>query len=210
MPATTVGIAAGTTAAAAWNASMVSLAIGTAMSAAQSIMQGRQQAQQAKIQSKQAKYQSEVAQQNQEIARQEARAKARQGMENAYAVRRKAVTEASQRAAQEGASGLVAGYGSFEDIDRDQLTKYETDAQSALQKGYDDAYNSEIAAWGYGNQAAGYQMQEEAYDSRVGSSYLAGGLGALGSIAGGIADFGSTWNKFRTPDDAANKESKKV
>lgn len=206
MPATTLGLTG--TAAAMYYGSMAAAAVSMVTGVTSSLIQSKQQAAQAKVQSKQAKYQSEVAKQNQEIAQQEARAKARQGMENAYAVRRKAAAEASQRAAQEGASGLVAGYGSFEDIDKDQLTKYETDAQSALQKGYDDAYNSEIAAWGYGNQATGYEMQADAYDSRASDAYLAGGLGAFGSITSGIADIGSTWNSFRTPDDASKKGGK--
>lgn len=206
MPATTLGLTG--TAAAVYYSSMAAAAISMVTGVTSSLIQSKQQAQQAKIQSKQVKYQSEVAKQNQEMAQQEARAKARQGMENAYALRRKAAAEASQRSAQEGASGLVAGYGSFEDIDADQLIKYGAEERAAIQKGYDDAYNSEVAAWGYGNQAAGYKMQEEAYDSRVGDAYLAGGLGAFGSIAGGIADMASTWNKFRTPDDASGKGGK--
>lgn len=206
MPATTLSLTG--TAAAMYYGSMAAAAVSMVTGVTSSLIQSKQQAAQAKAQSKQAKYQSEVAKQNQEMAQREARAKAQQGLENAYALRRKAAAEASQRTAQEGASGLVAGYGSFEDINADQLIKYSAEERAAIQKGYDDAYNSEVAAWGYGNQATGYEMQADAYDSRASGAYLAGGLGAFGSIASGIADIGSTWNSFRTPDDASKKGGK--
>lgn len=168
--------------------SLTATAIGTAMSVASSV-------QQSKTQSAQARYQADVARQNQALAEQQASAERRQGYENMVTQRQETAKLIGRQRAAAGASGATVDVGSNLDLQADTAFQGEIDAINAYNKGIDTAYNSQIQAWNYGQQA-------DAYDSAAESTKNAGYLNAASTAIGGIADIGTTWAKFGTNKSA--------
>ena len=168
---------------------MMAGGIGTGLGVVSSI-------QTAKTQSAQAKYQADVARQNQELAEQQAGAERRQGYENMLTQRQETARLIGRQRAAAGASGAAVDVGSNLDLQADTAFQGELDAINAYNKGLDAAYNSQIQAWNYGQQAG-------AYDSAAESSKNAGYLNAAGTALGGIADIGTTWAKFGTGKSSA-------
>lgn len=163
--------------------SIAATAMSTAVGVYSSIQQG-------KTAQKQANYQAEVARQNQALSEQQASAERMAGYEEAQATRRRAATLIGSQRAAAGASGAVVDFGSNLDLQADTAAQAEMDAINAYNKGIDSAYNSQIQAWNYGQQAAGYQAQGKA-------AKQAGYLNAAQTALGGIADMGSTWAGFK-------------
>lgn len=145
--------------------------------------------QQSKAQQAQAEYQSAVAQKNQELAEEKASAERRQGYENMINQRQKVAKIIGQQRAAAGASGALVDYGSNLDLQADTASQGEIDAINEYNKGLDSAYNAEIQAWNYGQQAA-------AYDSQASYAASSGTSNAIGTAIGGIASLGSTWGKY--------------
>ena len=161
---------------------MIASGIGTGLGVVSSI-------QTAKTQSAQAKYQADVARQNQELAEQQASAERRQGYENMVTQRQETAKLIGRQRAAAGASGATVDVGSNLDLQADTAFQGEIDAVNAYNKGIDTAYNSQIQAWNYGQQA-------DAYDATAESTKNAGYLNAASTAIGGIADIGTTWAKF--------------
>ncbi len=158
---------------------MMASGIGTGLGVVSSI-------QTAKTQSAQAKYQADVARQNQELAEQQAGAERRQGYENMLTQRQETAKLIGRQRAAAGASGAAVDVGSNLDLQADTAFQGEIDAINAYNKGLDAAYNSQIQAWNYGQQA-------DAYDAAAESTKNAGYLNAASTAIGGIADIGTTW-----------------
>lgn len=167
---------------------MMAGGIGTGLGVVSSI-------QTAKTQSAQAKYQADVARQNQELAEQQAGAERRQGYENMLTQRQETAKLIGRQRAAAGASGAAVDVGSNLDLQSDTAFQGEIDAINAYNKGLDAAYNSQIQAWNYGQQA-------DAYDAAAGSTKNAGYLNAASTAIGGIADIGTTWAKFNAGKSA--------
>lgn len=197
MPATTVGIAAGTTAAAAWNASMVSLAVGTMTGLAGTLMQSKQAAGQAKAQQAQANYQSRIAEKNAELARQQEGAQLRQAYENSLQIKRKAASVIGSQRAASGASGLATDYGSLLDVQEESAMNAARDAAAVYNRGVDQAYNTELQAWGYDQQTQGYSLLSDSYGSQARAARTAGLINAGSDLIGGIAKAGTTYWDLR-------------
>ena len=163
--------------------SLTATALGTAMSVVSSVQQG-------KAQSAQAKYQADVARQNQDLAEQQADAQARQGYENMISQRQETAKLIGRQRAAAGASGATVDVGSNLDLQADTAFQGEIDAVNLYNQGLDAAYNSQIQAWNYGQQA-------DAYDAGADSAKTQGYLNAAGAALGGIADIGTTWGKYK-------------
>lgn len=140
----------------------------------------------AKAQQSQANYSAAIAEKNQELAQDQAAAQRREGYENMVKKRQEvAGVIASQRAAQ-GASGAQVDQGSFLDLELDTAERGEIDALSLYQRGLDNAYNSEVQGWNYGQQAAGYRSQ---------ANNISPGWAAAGTAIGGLAAIGSNYGE---------------
>jgi len=172
---------------------MAATAISTGIGIYSSIQQSQQQ-------QAQAEYQADIARRNADLAEQKASAERRAGYEQAALKRLQTAQLISRQRAQAGASGVEVDSGSFEDIAEATAMSGEMDAINAYNAGVDAAYNAEIGAWNYRNQA-------EAYDDAAGNAAAGGTLAAIGQGIGGIAQMGSVWNSFRTPaSDAAARQ----
>lgn len=144
---------------------------------------------QARSQSEQMEYQADVARQNQQLAEQQAGAERRQGYENMITQRQETARLIGRQRAAAGASGAVVDVGSNLDLQADTAAQGEIDAINVYNQALDRAYNYDVQAVNYGNQAA-------AYDASASSAKKAGYINALGTAIGGIAEMGSTWAKF--------------
>lgn len=167
-------------------ASLIMSAIGTAIGVAGSI-------QQSQVQAAQMEYQGEVARRNAKLAEQQASAQRMQGYEAMATERLKTAKLIGQQRAQAGASGVSLDSGSILDVAEDTAATGEMQAINTYNQGIDSGYNSEIQAWNYESQAAGY-------DSAAGQARSSGLMSAIGQGIGGIADMGSTWAKFSNPE----------
>ena len=173
-------------------ASLIATAVSTAIGVASTIQQSQAQA-------AQMEYQSKVAQRNADLAEQQASAQRMQGFEEMQTERLKTARLIGQQRAQAGASGVAVDSGSFLDVAEDTAARGDIAAINAYNKGIDSGYNSEIQAWNYESQAAGY-------DYAAGQAQSSGVLSAIGQGIGGIADMGSTWAKFSdTPTGGGSK-----
>lgn len=143
---------------------------------------------QANAQAQQAQANADIANQNAKLAEDEARLARREGYENKLKKRQEvAGIIGAQRAAQ-GASGALVDAGSFMDTTLDTIDKGESDALKMEQQGYDAAYQKELEAYNYRNQAG--QLQQQAADYRASANDKWGtGLTILGSVA----QAGSNW-----------------
>lgn len=159
--------------------------------------------QQGKAAQAQANYQAKVAKQNQDLAEQQASAERMAAYEEAQATRRRAAQVIGSQRASAGASGAVVDFGSNLDLQADTAGQAEIDAINAYNKGIDSAYNSQINAWNYGQQAAAYEASGQAAKN-------AGYLNAASTALGGIADMGSTWAGYKAsqPTPAGNTFAK--
>lgn len=157
---------------------------------------------QARAQSQQAQANADIANQNAKLAEDEARLARREGYENKLKKRQEvAGIIGAQRAAQ-GASGALVDAGSFMDTTLDTIDKGESDALKMEQQGYDAAYQKELEAYNYRNQAG--QLQQQAADYRASANDKWGtGLTILGSVA----QAGSNWYE---KDSIANSYTNKA
>ena len=144
---------------------------------------------QARAQSEQMEYQADVARQNQQLAEQQASAERRQGYENMVTQRQETAKLIGRQRAAAGASGAVVDVGSNLDLQADTAAQGEIDAINTYNQALDRAYNYDVQAVNYGNQAA-------AYDASASSTKKAGYINAFGTAIGGLATMGSTWAKF--------------
>lgn len=145
---------------------------------------------QARAQSEQMEYQADVARQNQQLAEQQASAERRQGYENIVTQRQETAKLIGRQRAAAGASGAVVDVGSNLDLQADTAAQGEIDAINTYNQALDRAYNYDVQAVNYGNQAA-------AYDASASSTKKAGYINAFGTAIGGLATMGSTWAKFK-------------
>lgn len=145
---------------------------------------------QARAQSEQMEYQADVARQNQQLAEQQASAERRQGYENMITQRQETAKLIGRQRAAAGASGAVVDVGSNLDLQADTAAQGEIDAINTYNQALDRAYNYDVQAVNYGNQAA-------AYDASASSAKKAGYINAFGTAIGGLATMGSTWAKFK-------------
>lgn len=164
------------------------MATSLVVSAVGSIYQNQAAKAQANAQAQQAQANADIANQNAKLAEEEARQSRREGYENKLKKRQEvAGIIGAQRAAQ-GASGALVDAGSFMDTTLDTIDKGESDALKMEQQGYDAAYQKELEAYNYRNQAG--QLQQQAADYRASANDKWGtGLTILGSVA----QAGSNW-----------------
>lgn len=168
-------------------------ALSTGMGVFSSIQQGRAQAAQMQAQAAQAQYQAEIARQNQELAKEQASAERKQGYDNMITQRQETAKLIGRQRAAAGASGATVDVGSNLDLQADTAAQGEIDAITAYNQGLDRAYNREIEAWNYGNQATAFDTQASNARSSASNALNAGYLNAASSAIGGIAQMGSTW-----------------
>ncbi len=145
--------------------------------------------QQSKAQQSQEEYQADVARQNQKLAEEQASAQRKEGYDNMVAKRQETAKLIGRQRAAAGASGAAVGGGSNLDFQADTAAQGEIDALNLYNKGIDSAYQSQVQAWNYGQQAAGY-------DARADAAGNSGWMNAAGTALGGIASMGSTWGHY--------------
>ena len=175
--------------------SLGATALGTGMGVISSIQQGKAQA-------AQAQYQADVARQNQELAERQAGAERREGYEAMIATRQETARLIGRQRAAAGASGAAVDVGSNLDLQAD------TAAQGEIDAGLDSAYNYEL-------QAHNYRQQAAAYDAQGRGASRAGYLNAMSAAVGGIAEMGSTWAGYKAlengqPEKLKTKNSKNI
>lgn len=163
--------------------SLGATALGTGMGVISSIQQGKAQA-------AQAQYQADVARQNQELAERQAGAERREGYEAMITKRQETARLIGRQRAAAGASGAAVDVGSNLDLQADTAAQGEIDALNAYNAGLDSAYNYEL-------QAHNYKQQAAAYDAQGRGASRAGYLNAMSAAIGGIAEMGSTWAGYK-------------
>ena len=136
---------------------------------------------QARAQSEQMEYQADVARQNQQLAEQQAGAERRQGYENMITQRQEAAKLIGRQRAAAGASGAAVDVGSNLDLQADTAAQGEIDAINTYNQALDRAYNYDVQAVNYGNQAA-------AYDASASSTKKAGYINAFGTAIGHLGE----------------------
>lgn len=163
-------------------ASLLTTVAGTAISTVAQINQ-------AEAQSRQAEANADAALQNAKLAEEEAQQKRREGYENKLKKRQEVTGIISSQRAAQGASGALVDSGSFMDTMLDTVDKGEADALKLEQQGFDAAYQKDLEAYNYKNQAAQYRQQASDLQSSKTGALATGGLSILGSAA----QFGSNW-----------------
>lgn len=155
---------------------------------------------QANAQAQQAQANADIANQNAKLAEEEARQSRREGYENKLKKRQEvAGIIGAQRAAQ-GASGALVDSGSFMDLSLDTVDKGEADALKMEQQGFDAAYQKDLEAYNYRNQANQYRAQAADYKRSAGNKW---GTGL--TILGSVAQAGSNWyGKYGTVKNATD------
>lgn len=177
-------------------ASLASTAIATGVGVYSSIKQSQAQKAQMQGQANAARYQSEVARQNQQLAEQEASAKRRQGYEEMTTRRQQVARLIGEQRAAAGASGAAVDIGSNLDLQADTAAQGEIDAINLYNRGLDSAYQSQIQAWNFSEQARMQSANASAYESQASNIGGNAWTGAAGSALGGIASMGSTWANY--------------
>lgn len=153
--------------------------------------------QQGKAQQAQAEYQANVARQNQDLAEQQASAQRKEGYDNMIAKRQETAKLIGRQRAAAGASGAAVDVGSNLDLQADTAALGELDAINIYNKGLDSAYQSELQAWNYGQNATGYNEQAKAAQSSRWANVASTALG-------GIAQMGSTWGNYLSMSNTGN------
>lgn len=143
---------------------------------------------QARAQSQQAQDNADIANQNAKLAEEEARQARREGYENKLKKRQEVAGIIGEQRAAQGASGALVDSGSFMDLSLDTVDKGEADAIKMEQQGFDTAYQKELEAYNYRNQANQYQAQAIDY-KRSANNKWSTGL----TILGQAAKVGSNW-----------------
>lgn len=179
----TAAAAGGMMAAAMANTAIVASTISAAIGVASSIQQGKQA-------QAQANYQAKVAQENAKLADQQASATRKEAYDEMTAQRQKTAKLIGAQRAAAGASGAAVDVGSVLDTTAETAAQGELDAINIYNKGIDSAYNSQLQAWNYRQNASAYKAQGEAAKK---ASYM----DAASSAIGGIADVASTWGKWQ-------------
>lgn len=156
---------------------------------------------QARAQSEQAQANADIANQNAKLAEDEARLARREGYENKIKKRQEIAGIIGAQRAVQGASGALVDSGSFMDTTLDTVDKGEADAIKMEQQGYDTAYQKELEAYNYRNQANQYSAQAVDYKRSAGSKW---GTGL--SILGSVAQAGSNWyGKYSAENSLTDK-----
>lgn len=153
--------------------------------------------QQGKAQQEQAEYQANVEKRNQDLAEQQASAQRKEGYDNMIAKRQETAKLIGRQRAIAGASGAAVDVGSNLDLQADTAALGELDAINIYNRGLDSAYQSELQAWNYGQNAAGYNAQAK-------SAQSSGWANAASTALGGIAQMGSTWGNYLSKSDTGN------
>ena len=177
--------------------SIASTAIGAGMGVYSSIAGAKQQERQLNAQAEQSRYQAEIARRNQQLSEEEASAKRRQGYESMTAKRLETARLIGRQRAAQGASGAALDEGSALDVIAENAASGEMEAINLYNKGVDEAYQSQMQAWNYGQSAAGHDAAASSYDSAAGSAMTSGLLSAGQAALGGIASAASTWGAYK-------------
>lgn len=154
--------------------------LGTAMSVAGPIMQGRAQQQAAEAQAKAAEYNAEIAETQAEIRSQEAAKE-----ERMLRVKGR-LAKGTQRAAF-GAAGLNPNAGSPLDILLDTQQTIEEDASTIR-------YNAELDRWGLGERAKMFRYQGKAAEAAGDQAMVAGTIGGITNLGTSMSRFSDRWN----------------
>lgn len=184
-------------------ASMAATAVSTGVGVASAIAQSQAQQKQLDAQSKQAQYQADIERRNQQIAEEEASARRREGYENMTARRQETAKLIGKQRAALGASGAALDEGSALDFIADTGEQGEIDAINIYNRGIDSAYQSQIQAWNYGNQAAANDAASDMYGATASAAPAQGIMNAAGTALGGIASIGSTWGNYLAQNETA-------
>ena len=174
-----------------------------------SIYQNQAVKAQANAQAQQAQANADIANQNAKLAEDEARLARREGYENKLKKRQEVAGLIGSRRAAQGASGALVDSGSFMDLELDSVDKGEADALKMEQQGYDTAYQKELEAYNYRNQAG--QLQQQAADYRASANDKWGtGLTILGSVAQAGSNWYGKWGAEKSLTDSAKTVSSAV
>ncbi len=158
--------------------------------------------QQGKAQARQVETQANIVRQNQELAEDQASAQRREGYENMVRKRQEVAGIVARQRAVGGASGAQVDTGGLLDLNMDTREQGESDALTLLQQGYDQAWNSDMQAWNYGNQAVPHERQ-------AASAKGAGWWNAGTTLVGGFASAGSMFGKAGETVNAAKNAGTK-
>lgn len=157
--------------------------IGTALGAYGTYQQGVATAARNKYQARVAKYNAQAAEQEAQFAEQAAAKKAGQQKQKARAV-------ASAQKAAQGASGFVAGSGSFGDILEDTALVGQLDAEAIKHEGALAAYRSR-------EQSKLYSASGQLYDNAAGTASFNAALNSGATLLSGLStvDYGKFTKK---------------
>jgi|GEM_PF-2661787 len=151
--------------------------LGTLISAGSSIMGGI-------ASSNAADYQAQIARNNAVVAQQNAQWTSQAGTIQATNVGLKSREEIAQYKAGTAAKGIDVNTGSVKDVEAGATQNANTNVQTTQS-------NAEKQAYGYITQQKSYLDQASALESQASFDIFGGILGAAGSLAGGIGNFGS-------------------
>ena len=152
-----------------------------AMAAMSAVSQGINNVQNAKAQNAQFDYQARVSEANAKVAEQSAEYARAQAVRNATEKRKETAVLMGKQRARMGASGAVAGVGSFLDVFLDTREQGERDAMGLMQQG-------DLESWRHLNQAnQHYQQANMSRASKVDTRNA-----VIGSVLSGAASIGSS------------------
>jgi len=151
--------------------------LGTLISAGSSIMGGI-------ASSNAADYQAQIARNNAIVAQQNAQWTSQAGTIQATNVGLKSREEIAQYKTGIAAKGIDVNTGSVKDVEAGATQNANTNVQTTQS-------NAEKQAYGYITQQKSYLDQASALESQASFDIFGGILGAAGSLAGGIGNFGS-------------------
>ena len=178
---TSLTIAGVTISAAAANAAIAAMAVGTVTGIATGVVGGVSAYQQGKAQQAQYNYQAKVNEENAKIAQENANVQRQQGIEEARLQRIKAASTIGAQKTAMAANGVDVTQGTAVDVISDTAAMGELDALQTQ-------YNYEMKARGYEAQAGNFQNQANLDVISGKNAYQAGKLNALSSGVKGLSD----------------------
>ena len=169
-----------------------------AMGAISASQQADAQKAQAEYQADMANYNAKVAEGNAKMAEQEGKDAKKAAYEQSLENRQQAAQIVGSQRAKQAASGVQVDTGSALDLNLDTVEKGELDAFNIAQAGEAQAYNKNVEAWNYRNQASGLESQADMYTKRARQAPFSASTKSLsGSLLSGLQKMGNGFGKLK-------------
>lgn len=164
--------------------------VAIAATVAGGVMQAAGQAQQASAASKAAAYNAQVSQRNSEVAIQNARLASEAGTAEVASQELKNRALSGEMAANQGASGVDVGSGSFKAVNESERQLGQLDAMTIRSNATKEAY-------GYETQAQNFQAQSSLDTAESKNASTAGKYAVAGTLLGTLGSATSQWQQFQ-------------